>query len=179
MDILEEIRVNLNKNDDLTKDFKYKLFEFILRFNKQYPDVDLSTLNKKISTVIFEKSGQFERRGTFLYDIKANKVYYEAKRVKDDDYDIDNLLMKALVAMIASNDSYYGFNKDDKLSALNKAVTEMIATSVVGNEGISDYEEEIVEANLISKIIGVDVLIDAYFKNDADLILKKMVELEV
>lgn len=179
MDILEEIRVNLNKNDDLTKDFKYKLFEFILKFNKQYPDVDLSTLNKKISTVIFEKSGQFERRGTFLYDTKANKVYYEAKRIKDDDYDIDNLLMKALVAMIASNDGYYGFNKDNKLSALNKAVTEMIATSVVGNEGISDYEEEIVEANLISKIIGVDVLIDAYFKNDADLILKKMVELEV
>ena len=70
--------------------------------------------------------------------------------------------------MISSTETYYGFDKDEKLTALNKAVTEMIASSIVGNEGICDYEEEIVCANLISKLIGVDTLIEAYFNNNAD-----------
>ena len=179
MDILEQIQQNLNANEDFTKDFKYKIFELILLFNKKYPNVSLETLCSRIKTVSFEKSGIFERRGTFLYDPKSNKVSLDAKRIKESDYDIDNLMMKAIVAMIASKDTYYGFNKDNKLIALNKAVTEMIATSVVGNEGISDYEEEILIANLLSKVLGVDFLIESYFNNDSDAIFRKLVELEV
>ena len=179
MDILEQIQINLNANKDFTKDFKYKIFELVLLFNKKFPEVSLETFCSKIKTVTFEKVGIFERRGTFIYDVKNNKVLYDAKRIKDSDYDIDNMLMKAIVAMIASTDTYYGFNKDDKLSALNKAITEMIATSIVGNEGISDYEEEIIIANMLSMILGVDFVIESYFKNDSDSILKKLVELEV
>lgn len=179
MDILEQIQQNLNANEDFTKDFKYKIFELILLFNKKYPGVSLETLNSKIKTVTFEKTSAFERRGTFLYDPKKNVVSFDAKRIKDKDYDIDNMMMKSIIAMIASKDDYYGFNKDDKLSALNKAVTEMIATSIIGNEGISDYEEEILIANLLSMVLGVDLLIESYFKNDADAILRKLVELEV
>ena len=179
MDILEQIQQNLNANKDFTKDFKYKIFELILLFNKKYPDVNLETLCSKINTVTFEKSGTFERRGTFTYDPKKNKVSFDAKRIKDSDYDIDNMMMKAVIAMATAKDTYYGFNKDDKLSALNKAVTEMIATSIVGNEGISDYEEEILIANLLSKVLGVDFLIESYFKNDSDAIFRKLVELEV
>lgn len=179
MDILEQIQQNLNANKDFTKDFKYKIFELILLFNKKYPDVNLEKLCSKIKTVTFEKSGTFERRGTFTYDPKKNKVSFDAKRIKDSDYDIDNMMMKAVIAMATAKDTYYGFNKDDKLSALNKAVTEMIATSIVGNEGISDYEEEILIANLLSKVLGVDFLIESYFKNDSDAIFRKLVELEV
>lgn len=179
MDILEQIRLNLNANKELTKDFKFKIFEFILLFNKKFPNIDLTTLSSKISTVTFEKVSSYERRGTFNYDAAKNRVMYDAKRIKEDDYDIDNLLMKAVIALISSTDTYYGFNKDDKLSALNKAVTEMIANHVIGNEGTSDYEEEIIIANLISKIIGVDLLIESYFKNDSDTILRRLVEVEV
>ncbi len=179
MDILEQIQQNLNANKDFTKDFKYKIFELVLLFNKKYPNVSLDTLCSKIKTVTFEKTGVFERRGTFLYDPAKNKVSFDAKRIKDSDYDIDNIMMKAVIAMITSKDTYYGFNKDNKLSALNKAVTEMIATSIVGNEGMSDYEEEILIANLLSKVLGVDFLIESYFNNDSDAILKKLVELEV
>ena len=179
MDILEQIQQNLNANEDFTKDFKYKIFELILLFNKKYPSVNLETLNSKIKTVTYEKSGVFERRGTFLYDPVTNKVSFDAKKIKDGDYDIDNMLMKAVVAMASSKGSYYGLNKDEKLMALNKAVTEMIATSIIGNEGISDYEEEILIANMLAKILGVDFLIESYFKNDSDAVLKKLVELEV
>ena len=179
MDILEQIQENLNANEDFTKDFKYKIFELILLFNKKYPSVNLETLNSKIKTVTYEKSGVFERRGTFLYDPVTNKVSFDAKKIKDGDYDIDNMLMKAVVAMASSKGSYYGLNKDEKLMALNKAVTEMIATSIIGNEGISDYEEEILIANMLAKILGVDFLIESYFKNDSDAVLKKLVELEV
>ena len=179
MDILEEIRQALGKNKALTKDFKYKIFEFVIRFNEMYPNVNLENLKNRVSTVTFEKIGQFEKRGTFVYEPNNNKVLYNVKRLKDDDYDVDNLLMKAVVAMASATDTYYGFNKEEKLYALNRAITEMIATSVVGNEGISDYEEEVLCANLISKLIGVDTLVYAYFNNDADLVLKKMIELEV
>lgn len=179
MDILEQIRINLNTNKELTKDFKFKIFEFVLLFNKKFPYVNLNTFNSKISTVTFEKMSSYERRGTFIYDAKRNKVLFSAKRIKETDYDIDNLLMKAIVAIIASTDEYYGFDKDGGLSALNKAVTEMIATSIIGNDGVSDYEEEIFIANMLSKIIGVDVLVESYFKNDSDTILRKMVEVEV
>ena len=179
MDILEQIKTNLNANKDFTKDFKYKIFELVLLFNKKFPKVSLDNLCSRIGTVTFEKLGTFERRGTFYYDPVKNKVSYDAKRIKDSDYDIDNMMMKAIVAMISSKDNYYGFNKDDKLSALNKAMTEMIATSIVGNEGISDYEEEILIANLLSKVLGVDFLIESYFNNDSEAILRKLVELEV
>lgn len=179
MDILEQIQQNLNANKDFTKDFKYKIFELILLFNKKYPSVNLETLNSKIKTVTYEKSGVFERRGTFLYDPVTNKVSFDAKRIKDGDYDIDNMMMKSIIAMASARDTYYGLNKDEKLTALNKAVTEMIATSIIGNEGISDYEEEILIANMLAKILGVDFLIESYFKNDSDAVLKKLVELEV
>lgn len=179
MDILEQIRLNLNNNKELTKDFKFKIFEFILLFNKKFPNVSLEKICSKISTVTFERVSSFERRGTFIYDAKLNRVMYDARKIKEEDYDIDNLLMKAIVALISSTDTYYGFDKDGNLSALNKAVTEMIASHVVGNEGTSDYEEEIIIANLISKIIGVDLLIESYFKNDSETILKSLVEVEV
>ena len=179
MDILEEIRRALVKNEALSKDFKYKIFEFVLRFHEMYPYVSLDNFKERVSTVTFDRIGPYEKRGTFVYEPQNNKVLYNTKKLKEEDYDIDNLLMKAIVAMVSSTDTYYGFNKDEKLNALNKAVTEMIASSVVGNEGICDYEEEIVCANLISKLIGVDTLIEAYFNNNADLVLKKMIELEV
>ena len=179
MDILEEIRQALGKNKALTKDFKYKIFEFVIRFNEMYPNVSLENIKNRVATVTFEKIGPYEKRGTFVYDVQNNRVLYSAKNIKENDYDVDNLLMKAVVAMISSADNFYGFDNDEKLTALNEAMTEMIASSVVGNEGISDYEEEIICANLISKLIGVDTLIEAYFSNNAELVLKKMIELEV
>ena len=55
----------------------------------------------------------------------------------------------------------------------------MLANFLVGNEGVCDYEEELLATNLISQIIGVDVLFQAYFTNNADLVYKKMLEAEV
>ena len=50
MDILEQIQTNLNNNKDFTKDFKYKIFELILLFNKKYPNVSLDNLCSKIGS---------------------------------------------------------------------------------------------------------------------------------
>ena len=74
---------------------------------------------------------------------------------------------------------YYGFNKDNSLVALNIGYTEMLANFLVGNEGICDYEEELLATNLISQIIGEETLFNAYFNNDAETVYKKMLEAEV
>ena len=81
--------------------------------------------------------------------------------------------------MISSCDDYYGFNKDDNLKALNIGYTEMLANYLVVNEGICDYEEELLATNLISQIIGEETLFNAYFNNDAETVYKKMLEAEV
>ena len=69
--------------------------------------------------------------------------------------------------------------KNNSLYALNIGFTEMLANSIIGNEGLSDFEEEVLVTNLVSKIIGRDIMFDAYFNNDAEIILKKLLEAEV
>ena len=41
------------------------------------------------------------------------------------------------------------------------------------------FTDEIIMTNLISKVIGNDVLYNAYFSNDAKMVLKAMAEAEV
>ena len=43
----------------------------------------------------------------------------------------------------------------------------------------STLEEEVLTTNLISHIIGRDIMFDAYFTNDAEMIFKKLLEAEV
>ena len=35
-----------------------------------------------------------------------------------------------------------------------------------------EYEDEIIEANLMANIIGLDIVNEAYFNNDVNIILK-------
>ena len=88
-------------------------------------------------------------------------------------------MMKGIIAIISSKDDYYGFNKNNSLYALTIGFTEMLANTLVGNEGTCDFEEEVLTTNLISKVIGRDIMFDAFFNNDAETIFKKLLEAEV
>ena len=87
--------------------------------------------------------------------------------------------MKAILEMTASTDKYTGFKSDEKLRALNEAYTEILANYLVGNEGISDLEEEILVTNLISHVVGKDVMFDSYFSNNGKPIIEAMVKAEM
>ena len=87
--------------------------------------------------------------------------------------------MKAILEMSTSTSTFTGFHSDDRLRALNIAYTEILANYIVGNEGDSDLEEEVLVANLISHVVGKDTMFNSYFTNNGDIILKAMQEAEV
>jgi len=178
MDILDEIRSNLETNGNLTEEIKADMFDLIVIFHQNFPNIDLEKINSRIKDVKLGKIGVFERRGPIVYDVVKNEISFSNKKLRDD-YDANHLMMKGILGMITATDNYYGFNKNNNLNALNVGFTEMLANFLVGNEGICDYEEELLAANLVSQIIGKDTLIDAYFNNDAELVYKKLLEAEV
>ncbi len=178
MDKLDEIKTNLSNNQSLTPEVKDEMLQLIILFHQTFPNVSLETLKEKIKNVKVGKITIYERRGPVVYDPVNNEILLSRKSLEGD-YDARHLMMKGLLGLIASCDNYYGFNKNDSLYALNIGFTEMLANTLVGNDGICDFEEELLATNLISRIIGKDILFDAYFNNDAEVVYKKLLEAEV
>ena len=177
MSFLEEIRISLKSNPNLTDEIRNKLFELIIVFNKKMPDINLSRLNEKLKTVKLGKLGKFERKGTYYYDVFKNEILFS--KDLESNYDIDHLLTKAILQMSTSTETFTGFNSDDRLRALNLAYTEILANYIVGNEGDSDLEEEMLVTNLLSHIVGKDTMFNSYFTNNGEPIIKAMQDAEV
>lgn len=177
MSFLEEIRLSLKSNPNLTDDIKNKLFELVVIFNKKIPDANLSKLNERLKTVKLGKISKFERKGTYYYDVFKNEILFS--RDIEGNYDIDHLLTKAILQMSTSTETFTGFNSDDRLRALNLAYTEILANYIIGNEGDSDLEEEMLVTNLLSHIVGKDTMFNSYFTNNGEPIIKAMQDAEV
>lgn len=177
MDILEIIKQSLTSNPNLNDDIRKKLYSLILVLRKKLPDVDLTRLNEKLKTVKIGKLGKYERKGTYYYDVFKNEILFSRNLEKD--YDIDNLFMKAILEMSTSTNTFTGFNSDERLRALNLAYTEILATFLIGNEGDSELEEEMLITNLISHIVGKETLYNSYFTNNGVPIIKALQEAEV
>ena len=176
MDILDIIKQSLASNPNLNDDIRSKFNNLISILRKKLPDVDLTRLNERLKTVKFGKIGKYERKGTYFYDVFKNEILFS--RDLEENYDIDNLFMKAILEMSTSTDSFTGFNSDERLRALNLAYTEILATFLIGNEGSSDLEEEMLITNLLSHIVGKETLYNSYFSNDGVPIIKALQEVE-
>lgn len=178
MDILEQIKENLSANVNLDDIIKTKMFELTIIFHNKFPNINLDKLAEKLKTVKIGRISKFEKRGTYVYDVLNNEILFSPSRLESD-YDMNHLFMKAILEMTTAKDTYTGFKSDNKLRALNAAYTEILANYIVGNEGESDLEEEMLVANLISHIVGKDTMFNAYFSNDGRPILQAMVETEI
>ena len=177
MNTLEAIKVSLQSNPNLNDEIRNKLFGLVTIFHKKLPEINLSKLNEKLKTVKISRMSRFERKGVYYYDLFKNEILFTSEL--KENYDIDNLLMKAILEMTTATDSYTGFNSDDRLRALNLAYTEILSNYIVGNEGDSDLEEEMLITNLLSHIIGKDAMFHSYFANDGEPIIKAMQDAEV
>lgn len=177
MNYMDTIRFSLMNNPNLNDEISKKIYSLIQVLSKKIPEANLQRLNDKISTVKIKKMGKLERKGTYFYDVRKNEILFSQNLEKN--YDIDHLFMKALLEMSTSTGTFTGFNSDDRLLALNYAYTEILANFVIGNEGVSDLEEEMLITNVLSYIIGKDVLYNAYFTNNGEPILKALNEAEV
>ena len=177
MNTLDEIKVSLQNNPNLTQEIRVRIFDLITIFHKKLPEVNLSKLNEKLKSVKFIKMSRFERKGVYYYDLFKNEISFTSDL--KNSYDIDNLLMKAILEMSTATNSYTGFNSDERLRTLNLAYTEILSNYIVGNEGDSDLEEEMLVTNLLSHIIGKDTMFHSYFSNDGAPIIKAMQDAEV
>ena len=74
MSFLEEIKVSLKSNPNLTEEIRNKLFNLVVIFNKKMPNVNLSKLNENLKTVKFGKISRLERKGTYYYDVFKNEI---------------------------------------------------------------------------------------------------------
>ena len=177
MSSLEEIKLSLMSNPNLTLDVKNKLLELTINLNKKIPNVNLSKLNNKLKTVKLGKISKFEKKGTYYYDVFKNEILL-SKNIESN-YDIDHIFTKAILEMSTSTKTFTGFNSDERLRALNLAYTEILANYIIGNEGDSDLEEEMLVTNLLSHIVGKDTMFNSYFTNNGEPIIKAMQEAEV
>ena len=168
---LDTIKNTLDTNTYLSQEMKDNIFELVVLFNKNFNQIALNNLNERLKTLKIEKISSFLSKRVSRYDIHKNTIYFNDKELKKD-YDVRHILMLELINIISSNNEFSGFNYEDKFEALNIGYTEMLANYLVGNDGEEMiYTHEAVMANLLSIVIGEDVLEKAYFQNDYKLLL--------
>lgn len=169
---LEEIDRSLNSNSYLTEDIKSNIMELVIAFNEKFPNVDLTNLNERLKTLKIIRGSRFLINGTSQYNPIDNELLLSFVRIKD--LDCKHILMRELLNIMTAKEDYTGFNQDNIFKALNIGYTEIIANYIVGNECESEYEDEILAVNLIGQIIDNDKLFEAYFTNNAKLLMNEI-----
>lgn len=167
---LEDLRTSLDSNPYLTNDIKDNFMELITTFKKNFPDVDLNNAKERLKTVKVVKGSKFLVKRTSSYNPLNNEILISLSKVTDD-LDCKHILMRELLNLITAKDNFTGFNKDNEYEALNIGYTEILTNFLVGNYSSNEYEDEVIEANLIAKLIGSDSMYNAYFTNNVDIIL--------
>ena len=178
MDILDSIKNSIESNPSLDSSIKTKLFELIIIFHNKFPEIKLDIFNNLVKNVKLGRIGKYESLGTSFYNVRDNEILFSPDRLKNLDYNLDNIFMRIVLSMITSTGTYSGFNSDHDLNALNSAYEEILANYLVGSSEVSDQEEEMVITNLIGITIGEDKLFNAYFSNNGELIKKEIEILE-
>lgn len=175
--MVETIKNTLNTNENITSEVRENLLELVEIFNKKFPDVSLDNLNERLKTLIIRRESMFLVKLPLQYNPHTNEILINLGRFEE--CDARHWFMHAVLAMITAKDNYYGFNDaDDKFVALNEGYTEIMTNYLVGDIEDNFYFDEIVITNLIGKIIGEDVLFDAYFSNDSKKVLEAMIKAE-
>lgn len=171
MDMLESIRTTLDNNTNLSSEVKDNIFELVVLFNSKFPKVDLNNLKNNLEKLNIKKISKFLNNDVSMYDRKNNTLYLNTSRIENG-YDGKHILMYEVLNMISSNEQHKGFDIDGRFEALNVGYTEILANYLVGNEGdVMLYPDEAIATNLISIMLGSDVLERAYFNNDTELLI--------
>ena len=175
--MLEEIKVILDGNQSITGDVKENLLELITIFNDMFKDVSLETLKDRLKSLKIKRESMSLAKLPCEYKPFNNEIVINVGRFEE--CDAKHWLMHALLGIITAKDNYYGFNNSENtFIALNEGYTEILTNNLVGDVEDNFFNSEIIMTNLIGKIIGEDILYDAYFNNDSEKLLRAMVEAE-
>lgn len=172
MDIMDTIKKALDMNANLSSAVKSNIFELTNIFHKNFPEIALDNLKNRLTTLEIKKLNRFLNNDISMYSNIDNILYLNNEKLSKE-YDAKHVLMYELLNIISSTDTQKGFIRDGKFEALNVGYTEILANYLVGNEGEKTiYQEQAIETNLISILVGNDILKKAYFTNDTDLLIK-------
>lgn len=172
---LDNIKESLDNNTNLTDEMRDNLYSLIYIFIKSYPNVDLTNLNNNLKTLVIEKSNKLINKRISKYNPFTNVLEFNIDRISEG-YDIKHVMMHGLLNIITNNGKQTGFNFENRFEALNEGYTEILTNNLVGNESDIPYlENEIISTNMISIMVGNDVMFNAYFNNDADLLVNNLV----
>lgn len=173
---VEQVLDALRSNVTLDEAVKNNISELIQIFHSAYPNVSLTNLYRVLPTLKIERSNKFVNQRVFRYSIGSNVLEFNTDRMEED-YDMKHILMVAILNMIGNNGVQIGFNANNKFEALQAGYLEMLANHLVGNEAENSYlEDEMVSTNLICTMVDPDILFQAYFTNDANLLASTLVE---
>ena len=173
---LEQVLNALNSNTTLDDAVKVNLEELIRIFNSKYPNVSLANLCNVLPTLKIEKSNKFANKRIFKYSIGTNVLEFNIDRMQED-YDMKHILMVALLNMIGNNGQYIGFNQNNKFEALQAGYLEILANHLVGNDADNSYlENEMISTNLICTMVDPDILFQAYFTNNANMLADALIQ---
>lgn len=172
---VEQVLNALRGNTLLDDNVKGNLEELIIIFNTKYPNVSLANLYNNISTLKIEKSNKFVNKRIFRYSIGTNVLEFNIDRMNED-YDMKHILMVGLLNIIGNNGVQIGFNANNKFEALQAGYLEILANHLVGNEAEESYlENEMISTNLICTMVDPDILFEAYFTNNANMLIEALV----
>jgi len=171
---LDEIKVLLDSNQNLSNELKDNIYGLIDLFHKKYPEVSLDNLKRLLGTLKIEKSNKFINKRISKYNLGTNVIEFNIDRINEG-YDMKHALMFELLNVITNNGIQVGFNFNNKFEALNAGYTEILTNNLVGND--SDMENlvsEVVTTNLLGIMVGNEVLFKAYFNNDTTLLVNAL-----
>ena len=173
---LEDVKVSLDNNPNLTDELRDNIFSLVNIFHNRYPNISLYNLCENLKTLNIVKSNKFLNKKVSNYNHMTNTIELNVEKI-DGGYDMKHILMYELLNVITNNGKMTGFNIDEKFRALNAGYTEILTNNLVGNDSdMSDLEAEVISTNIISLIVGNDIMFAAYFNNDANLLTNAMLE---
>jgi hypothetical protein len=176
MDIMDTITASLKSNKKITDEVCDEIINLVILFHKNFPNVDLGNLNKRLKTLKIEKTSKFEKSHISNYNSHKNILYFNSDELIKE-YDAKHIMMFELLNIITATDSQTGFNTDNRFLALNVGFTELLANFLVGNEGDKlVYPDEAIMTNLITSVVGFENMLYAYFNNDSKYLVNKLVE---
>ena len=173
---LEDIKGSLDSNESLTDEVRDNIYGLVNLFHEKYPNISLENLNEHLKTLKINKSNKFVNKRVSKYNPVTNVLEFNESEINKG-YDMCHVMMYSLLEIIANKDGQVGFNKNNKFDALHAGYTEIITNYLVGNEAETDYlQNEVISANMVSLLVGNDVLFNAYFNNDTESLIKGLMD---
>lgn len=173
-----KIKESLESNKNITNEVKESILELVDIFEKNFPKINLDNLAQRLKTLIIKRESKYLVNVPCKYNPFKNEILIN--KGKFEECEAKHWFMHCLLQIITAKGSASGFDSEDnKLIALNEGYTEVLTNFLVGDVENNFYTDEIIIVNLIGKVIGNDVLLNSYFSNDTESVLRAMIEAEV